>query len=108
MYPEAVANVKVGIGVKSEGELLISGTRGYVYVPSPWWKTDYFELRYENPLNNKRYFYQLDGEGIRYELVTFLRAIEENKNSLEIENNVTMEISDIMNSFYNKINLITI
>lgn len=108
VYPEAVANVKVGIGVKSEGELLISGTRGYVYVPSPWWKTDYFELRYENPLNNKRYFYQLDGEGIRYELVTFLRAIEENKNSLEIENNVTMEISDIMNSFYNKINLITI
>lgn len=59
-------------------------------------------------MNNKRYFYQLDGEGIRYELVTFLRAIEENKNSLEIENNVTMEISDIMNSFYNKINLITI
>lgn len=41
-------------------------------------------------------------------MVTFLRAIEENKNSLEIENNVTMEISDIMNSFYNKINLITI
>ena len=67
VYPNAVASLKVGKGVKSEGELIISGTKGYVYVPAPWWKTDYFEVRYENPANNKRYFYQLDGEGIRYE-----------------------------------------
>ena len=26
---------------------MISGTKGYAYVPAPWWKTDYFELRYE-------------------------------------------------------------
>lgn len=29
----AVATVKVGSGVKSEGELIVSGTNGYVYVP---------------------------------------------------------------------------
>ena len=74
-YPSAVATVKVGKGVKSEGDLIVSGTQGYVYVPAPWWKTDYFELRYENPIENKRYFYQLDGEGIRNELVQFLRQI---------------------------------
>ena len=65
-YNNAVASLKVGKGVKSEGELIISGTKGYVYVPAPWWKTDYFEIRYENPADNRRYFYQLDGEGIRY------------------------------------------
>ena len=27
---------------------MISGTKGYAYVPAPWWKTDYFELRYED------------------------------------------------------------
>ena len=69
IYRNAVASIKVGNGVKSEGELIISGTKGYAYVPAPWWKTDYFEIRFEDTNQNKRYFYQLDGEGIRYELV---------------------------------------
>jgi len=55
---------------------VISGTEGYIYVPAPWWKTDYFELRFENPEKNRRYFYQLDGEGIRNELVSFVRMME--------------------------------
>lgn len=76
IYPRAVASVKVGKGVKSEGELVISGTKGYIYVPAPWWKTDYFEVRYENPADNRRYFYPLEGEGIRYELLRFAKAIE--------------------------------
>ena len=74
-YKSAVATVKVGKGVKSEGDLIISGTKGYVYVPAPWWKMDYFEVRYENPTDNRRYFYQLDGEGIRNELVEYVKAI---------------------------------
>jgi len=74
-YPSAVATVKVGKGVKSEGELVISGTRGYIYVPAPWWKTDYFELRAENPADNRRYFYQLDGEGIRNGLVSLVKVV---------------------------------
>lgn len=41
------ASIKVGKGVKTEGELVISGTKGYIYVPAPWWKTDYFEVRRE-------------------------------------------------------------
>ena len=51
-----MASIKVGKGVKSEGELIISGTKGYIYVPAPWWKTDYFELRYEDQNKNKKYF----------------------------------------------------
>ena len=76
IYPHGVACAKVGKGVKSEGELIVSGTKGYIYVPAPWWKTDYFEVRYEDPTNNRRFFYQLNGEGIRNELVTFAKAID--------------------------------
>lgn len=77
-YKSAVATVKVGKGVKSEGELVVSGTKGYIYVPAPWWKMDYFEVRYENPADNRRHFYQLDGEGIRLELVEFTKMISGN------------------------------
>lgn len=98
VYPHAVASIKVGKGVKSEGELIISGTKGYVYVPAPWWKTDYFEIRYENPADNKRYFYQLDGEGIRYELVSFVKHINGEMNngllSADVAKSITHCISD--------------
>lgn len=87
-YSNAVSSSKVGKGVKSEGELIISGSKGYIYVPAPWWKTEYFEIRYENPAENRRYFYQLEGEGIRQELVAFLRSIEGNP-----VNNISREIS---------------
>lgn len=96
LFPHAVASIKVGDGVKSEGELVISGTKGYIYVPAPWWKTDYFEIRYEDPTKNKRYFYQLDGEGIRYELVNFARAIERGKAMSNIHEDVSLAISEIM------------
>ena len=98
-YPESVASVKVGQGVKSEGELIISGTKGYIYVPAPWWKTEYFEVRYENQENNRRYFYQLDGEGIRYELVSFARSIEAGKSMSKIEKNISCNIAGIMEQF---------
>lgn len=108
VYPHAVASLKVGKGVKSEGELLISGTKGYIYVPAPWWKTDYFEVRYENPANNKRYFYQLDGEGIRYELVSFLKCIQSGSNVSYIDSSVSEAIVGIVDNFYNKRDLIEI
>lgn len=78
-YSCASASAKVGLGVKTEGDLVISGTRGYVYVPAPWWKTEYFELRYENPADNERDFYKFSGDGLRYEIVEFLRQIKEGR-----------------------------
>lgn len=100
IYPNATASIKVGMGVKSEGELIISGTNGYAYIPAPWWKTDYFEIRYENQSDNKRYFYQLNGEGIRYELAAFVKAISSNKNSKYIDKKVTKSIVEIIDDFY--------
>ena len=105
VYPHAVASIKIGNGVKSEGELIVSGTSGYAYVPAPWWKTDYFEIRYENSSDNKRYFYQLDGEGIRYELVSFVKAIETRKNWATISDDVSKEICKIAGDFTNRVGL---
>lgn len=102
LYDQAVATVKVGKGVKSEGSLVISGTKGYIYVPAPWWKTEYFEIRYEDQNGNKRYFYQLDGEGIRYELVAFLKAIQTGKDTSYISREVSNEICNVIEDFYKK------
>ena len=70
-YPHAIASARTGIGVKAEGELVVAGTKGYVYVPAPWWLTEYFEARFENPSHNKKYYYKFDGDGLRYELAEF-------------------------------------
>ena len=107
VYPHAVASVKVGKGVKSEGELIISGTKGYVYVPAPWWKTDYFEIRYENPADNKRYFYQLDGEGIRYELLVFYGMVQNKKTFINYQSD-SRRIAEIINGFNKRKNITVI
>lgn len=74
-YNHAVASFQVGLGVKTEGSMTIAGTKGYVYVPAPWWKTDYFEVRYEDQNLNKKYFYPYVDEGLRYEIKDFVAAI---------------------------------
>ena len=101
-YENAVASIKVANSVKSEGELVISGSEGYAYFPAPWWKTDYFELRYENLEDNKKYFYQLDGEGIRYELVAFAKSIEMGKNNAYVDSKVSKAICKIIEDFENR------
>lgn len=83
IYKNAVASFKVGLGAKTEGELIVTGTKGYVYVPAPWWKTEYFELRFENLNKTKKYFYPFDGDGLRYELVQFYTLIrDKNQNHI--------------------------
>ena len=74
-YDKAVCSFKVGLGVKTEGNLVISGTKGYAYVPAPWWLTDYFEFRYEDQNENKKFFYKWDGFGLRYEIQEFISSI---------------------------------
>lgn len=100
IYDSSVASIKVGTKAKSEGELIITGSKGYIIVPSPWWKMDYFELRYENPKENKRYFYQLDGEGIRYEIASFIKSVSAKKNYTNIPVEISIAISKIMEDYY--------
>lgn len=102
VYDKAVASIKVAKAAKSEGELIITGTKGYIYVPAPWWKTDYFEVRFENPADNKRHFYQLDGEGIRYGIVAFTKAVENGKRDIYIGKEISRAIAEVIESYYNR------
>ena len=105
VYPQGVATVKVAKGAKAEGELIITGTKGYIYVPAPWWKTDYFEIRYENQEDNKRFFYQLDGEGIRYEIVAFAKAIECQRNFSYVSRTASEAIVGVIEDFNKRLNM---
>lgn len=108
IYSSATANIKLGNGVKAEGDLVVSGTKGYIYVPAPWWKTDYFEVRYEDPSKNARYFYQLEGEGIRFEWVTFVRSVREGRPLMDAHLNkkTTVSISETISNYYKGRNVI--
>ncbi|MBD5584716.1 MAG: adenylyltransferase/cytidyltransferase family protein [Clostridia bacterium] len=99
VYDNALATVNVGVGVKSEGDMRISGTKGYVYVPAPWWKNGYFEIRYEDAKDNKPYFYENEGEGLQTELVHFLRCVNDKKQNFYIEQEITEAVSAIMEQF---------
>lgn len=74
-YPGGLATATCGLGVKSEGKLLISGTEGYIVVEAPWWKTSYFEVHHENPNEVERFSERFLGDGLRYELCDLLSMI---------------------------------
>lgn len=80
-FPHATSSITLGLKAKTEGNLVISGTKGYIYVPAPWWRTDFFEVRYENQTENKKFFYSFDGEGLRYEIQEFVSMINNNRKS---------------------------
>lgn len=78
-YPKAIASATTGLGVKAEGDLVIAGTHGYLYVPAPWWLTEHFETRFEDPAHNRNFFYKLEGDGLRYEVAEFASMIREHR-----------------------------
>lgn len=104
-FPHAVCSFKVGLGVKTEGSLIISGTKGYAYVPAPWWKTDFFELRYENQNDNKKFFYKWDSFGLRYEIQEFISCIINHRFSTSrLRRRESIAMADVMQRFTNKQN----
>lgn len=108
-YANAVCSFKVGLGVKTEGNLIISGTKGYAYVPAPWWKTDYFEFRYEDQNQNKKFFYKWDGAGLRYEIQEFISCIVNHRMSTaRLRRRESIAMADVMQQFGEKRNFIEI
>lgn len=100
LYPHAVCSFNVGLGVKTEGNLVVSGTKGYAYVPAPWWKTDYFEVRYEDQNQNKKFFYKWDGAGLRYEIQEFISCIINNRlSSARLRRRESICMAEIMQQF---------
>lgn len=82
-YPRATASTKTGLGVKSEGELIISGEKGYILVKAPWWLTTHVEVRHENPNQVEVYDFPFEGAGLRYEIMSFAKKILSLEKMLE-------------------------
>lgn len=101
-YPHSTASFTLGIGVKTEGNLVISGTKGYIYVPAPWWLTDFFEVRYEDQTKNKKFFYSYDGEGLRYEVQEWLSMIvNHRRSSYKLRRRESVAIAEIIEKYRN-------
>jgi glycerol-3-phosphate cytidylyltransferase len=108
-YDHAVASFQVGLGVKTEGSMTIAGTKGYVYVPAPWWKTDYFEVRYEDQNQNKKYFYPFVGEGLRYEIKDFVASVLSNGSHFsKVSKNENVKMAEVQQLYIDGVNLFKI
>lgn len=108
-YPTAVCSFKLGLGVKTEGNLVISGTKGYAYVEAPWWKTDYFELRYEDQNQNKKFFYKWDGDGLRYEIQEWMSCIISKRfSSSRLRRRESIAMAGVMQLFTERKNFMEI
>lgn len=108
-YPKATCSFKVGLGVKTEGSLVISGTKGYAYVPAPWWLTDYFEFRYEDQNENKKFFYKWDGSGLRYEIQEFISSILNHRlSNSRLRRKESIQMAAVMQQFIERKNFMEI
>lgn len=108
-YKNSISSFQLGLGVKTEGNLVISGTKGYAYVASPWWKTDYFELRYEDQNKNKKFFYAWDEYGLRYEIKEFISCIINKRlSSAHLRQDESICMAHVMQQFTERKNFIEI
>ena len=108
-FKNAVCSFKVGLGVKTEGNLVISGTKGYAYVPAPWWLTDYFEFRYEDQNENKKFFYKWDGFGLRYEIQEFVSSILNHRlSNSRLRRRESIQMATVMQQFLERQNCMEI
>ncbi len=99
-YPNGIATATCGLGVKSDGRLLIAGTKGYILAEAPWWKTTYFEVHYENPMEVEKYTERFLGEGLRYEISDFVSMINGgNSDGFKLTRSESVALSGIMERF---------
>lgn len=99
-YRKATASFKVGLGAKTEGDMVVTGTKGYIYVPAPWWKTEYFEIRFEDFRETRKYFYKFDGDGLRYEIADFINNIfNKNRESRFLSQEESVFMAGIIEDF---------
>lgn len=99
-YPNGIGTATCGLGVKSEGRLLISGTKGYIVVEAPWWKTTYFEVHHENPNDVEKYSDRFLGDGLRYEISDFLSMINgSSKSEFKLTRSESIAMAGVLEKF---------
>lgn len=104
-FARGLATITCGLGVKSEGRLLIAGTKGYIVAEAPWWKTTYFEVHYEDVSKVEKYSERFLGDGLRYEISDMLNQINGNqKSEFKLTRKESITMAGIMEEFLKKEN----
>lgn len=99
-YPNGISTATCGLGVKSEGRLLIAGTKGYIVAEAPWWKTTYFEVHFEDAGKTEKFSDRFLGEGLRYEISDFLSMINgSSKNDFKLTRGESTVMAGIIEKF---------
>lgn len=99
-FQKGLATVTCGLGVKSEGRLLIAGTKGYIVAEAPWWKTTYFEVHFEDADKVEKYSERFLGDGLRYEISALLKQINGNtKTDFKLTRSESITMAGIMEQF---------
>lgn len=99
-YDGRSASFKVGLGAKTDGCLIVTGTKGFAVVPAPWWNTRSFWLGFEDSSIKEEYSCELNGYGLRYEIAEFARLIRQNETVSERMTQVDSEfIAKVMSRF---------
>ena len=99
-FPNGMATATCGLGVKSEGRLLISGTQGYIVVEAPWWLTSYFEVHYEDPGKVEKYSEVYLGDGLRYAVSEFLIQLDpKTRSDFRLTRQESIAMAEIMETF---------
>ena len=93
-----MATVAAGLGVKKQGDLIVSGTKGYIRVPAPWWKTTEIQVCFEDITQNQTYHEAFEGDGIRYVLKEVLRQMD-NGNPNPRMQEISVAMADVMEKF---------
>ena len=99
-YGEGMGTATCGLGVKSEGRLVISGTLGYIVVEAPWWKTAYFEVHHEDPRDVEKFSERFLGDGLRYEISDFLSMINgSSRSEYKLTRGDSVALAGVMEKF---------
>ncbi|WP_309106931.1 Gfo/Idh/MocA family oxidoreductase [Arthrobacter sp.] len=99
-FDSSISSITVGLGVESEGHLTVTGTRGTIYVPGPWWQTTDIFVRFPEPSRNQTFHFPFAGDGLRYAIAEFVSMIQNNRlNSYKMRPKDSLFISGVIEAF---------
>ena len=96
-YANSIATIQLSSQMKIKDQLTIIGTNGYIIVEEPWWRAETYEVYTEE--KNKKYCFEFDDEGLRYELSNFLNTINTHENYQKIFEEDSLFISDVLDKY---------
>lgn len=98
-FGERFALAKTGLSAKTEGQLVIAGTRGYLLAASPWWLTKSFELRFEDADRREVREFSFEGAGLRYEISAFFSRISGKEDARWVTPEESIRLAELMGAF---------